>query len=181
MPLPIDPNSVYKWGDSGSWDIFWRSFEIVFLQEGKRAGERLFISYLWGIKAEMEPIKCKLTMFWRVRPILNLQTPYRIWCLLVLLFSCVSYFSLHIESDFFCSFCAKDVICGAILFLCIKDVPVNCYQCVLEKCRSKENSKGKFSVTVITVRGEPKSNLKGCFFTLLSSSWRIDESVQSQG
>ena len=82
----------------------------------------------------------------------------------VFLFSCVSYFSLHIESDFFCSFCAKDVICGAILFLCIKDVPVNCYQCVLEKCRSKENSKGKFSVTVITVEGEPKNNLRGCVF-----------------
>ena len=83
---------------------------------------------------------------------------------LVFLFSCVSYFSLHIESDFFCSFCAKDVICGAILFLCIKDVPVNCYQCVLEKCRSKENSKGKFSVTVITVEGEQKNNLRGCVF-----------------
>ena len=80
----------------------------------------------------------------------------------VFLFSCVLYFFLHIESDFFCSFCAKDVICGAILFLCIKDVPVNCYQCVLEKCRSKENSKGKFSVTVITVEGEPKNNLRGC-------------------
>ena len=83
----------------------------------------------------------------------------------VFLFSCVSYFSLHIESDFFCSFCAKDVICGAILFLCIKDVPVNCYQCVLEKCRSKENSKGKFSVTVITVGGEQKNNLRSCFFS----------------
>ena len=78
----------------------------------------------------------------------------------VFLFSCVSYFSLHIESDFFCSFCAKDVICGAILFLCIKDAPVNCYQCVLEKCRSKENSKGKFSVTVITVGGKVRSQKK---------------------
>ena len=35
----------------------YQRFEEKKLEDAEGASERLFISYLWGIKAEMEPIK----------------------------------------------------------------------------------------------------------------------------